>query len=325
MKCIVSSYGFALETSIASFGERPTPMWTDSIESPSFVAANGEWLFAITENRDYAGLYAYRQETVGTYRMTDRRSFDGSKLCHIAYSPKNRLVLGACYGSGTIVYAGFDPQNGTFAQVHSIAQTGEGKVSRAHCVLLNRAEDLVFTANAGLDEVTVYRIQDGGLLEANRIATRPGSAPRHLRLSADEKRLYVITENTNELLVYDTQCWQLMQAVSTLPARFVGACHCSSFCLTPDERFLYAANRSVDTISVFAVDDRGLLTLQGSFDCGGRNPRHIELSPDGTQLVICCQESNWVVFKRLHPETGMATHTVREISFNAPSCVALEP
>lgn len=326
MKCIVSGYGIALDTSIASFGERSIPMWTDGIESPSFLAYGDGYLFAITENTYYASIYAYRRETVGIYRMTDRRGFEGGALCHIAYSPKHRLLLGACYESGTLVCAAFDPQSGKFGELVSIVQTGPAGVhSRAHCVLLNAAQDRVYTANLGLDRVYVYRVENGGLTEETFFDAPKGSGPRHLRLSPDERRLYAITEYSNEVLVYDTQDYALLQKVSTLPEGFVGVSHCSALCIAPNGRFLYGANRYADTIAVFTIDENGLLTLTGSFDCGGRSPRHMELFPDGSQLVICCQDSDWVVFKRLNPETGMATHTVREIPFNAPGGIVLIP
>ena len=324
MKCIVSGYGMSLETSIASFGERSIPMWTDGIESPSFIAFGDDYLFAITENNYYASIYAYRRETVGVYRRTDQRGFAGRALCHIAYSPKNRMLLGACYGSGNVIYASFDPEEGKFGDVKSIDQTGDD-ISRQHCVLLNQAENRVYTANLGLDRLYIYRIEDGELIEEKMVQLEKGSGPRHLRLSADEKLLYVVTEYSNEILVYDTADWTQKQAVSTLPAGYKGASHCSTLCLTPDGRFLYAANRYADTITVFDVDGDGMLTFKDMFDCGGRSPRHMELSPDGKQLVICCQDSDWVVFKKLNPETGMATHTVRELSFNAPGCVVIRP
>lgn len=324
MKCIVSGYGVALDTSLASFGERAIPMWTDGIESPSFLAYGDDYLFAITENSYYASLYAYRRETVASYRMTDRRGFEGRALCHIAYSEKNRMLLGACYESGTVVYAAFDPESGKFGDVKSIAQEGEG-VSRQHCVLLNAAEDRVYTANLGLDRIYVYRIEAGELVEETMFSVREGSGPRHMRLSLDEKLLYIITEYSNEILIYDTQDWSLKQAVSTLPEGYVGASHCSTLCFSPDHRFLYAANRYADTIAVFDVDEAGLLTYKDMFDCGGRSPRHMEMAPDGTQLVICCQDSDWVVFKRLNKETGLPSSTVRELPILAPACVVFVP
>ena len=43
MKCIISGYGAHLDTSLALFADhRGTPLWTEGIESPSFIARSEE-------------------------------------------------------------------------------------------------------------------------------------------------------------------------------------------------------------------------------------------------------------------------------------------
>ena len=324
MKCIISGYGAHLDTSLGLFAEhRGTPLWTEGIESPSFVAGGDGYLFAITENRYYAAIYAYRKDGI-SYRLTDRRSLEGRELCHVVYSPKHKMLIGSCYGSGHVICAGFDPETGLFGDVQNYAQEGE-KESRQHCIVLNKAENLAYTINLGLDQIIVYDVSASGLTEKQRISVKEGSGPRHARLSADEKLLYVITEYSNEIIVYDTQDWTIKQTVSTLPEGYFGSCHCSTLCIAPDGRHLYAANRYADTIAVFDMAEDGLLTLQTTFDCGGRSPRHMELTPDGRDLVICCQDSDWVVFKRLNKETGLPSSTVRELPILAPACVVFVP
>ena len=86
MKCILSGFGAHLDTSLGLFAEhRGTPLWTDGIESPSFIAVGDGYLFALTENRYYAAIYAYRKDGL-SYRLTDRRSLEGQELCHVVYS-----------------------------------------------------------------------------------------------------------------------------------------------------------------------------------------------------------------------------------------------
>ena len=324
MKCIISGYGAHLDISLGLFAEhRGTPLWTEGIESPSFVAGGDGYLFAITENRYYAAIYAYRKDGI-SYRLTDRRSLEGRELCHVVYSPKHKMLIGSCYGSGHVICAGFDPEMGLFGDVQNYAQEGE-KESRQHCIVLNKAEDTVYTINLGLDQIIVYSLADGKLVEKDRVSVREGSGPRHARLSGDEKLLYVITEYSNEVLVYDVADWTLKQSISTLPENYFGTSHCSTLCIAPDGKHLYAANRYADTITVMEIGEDGLLSMKNSFDCGGRSPRHMELSPDGRDLVVCCQDSDWVVFKRLNKETGMPALTAREIPFSAPACVIFVP
>ena len=326
MKCILSGFGAHLDNSLGLFPEhRGTPLWTDGIESPSFIAVGDGYLFAITENRYYAEIFAFRKEGI-SYRLTDKRGVAGRELCHLVYSPKNRMLLGACYGTGHLIHAAFDPESGMFGEFGALQQqNSEDAQSRLHCIVLNKAEDRIYTVNLGLDQIVVYRLENGTLTEENTIPVKKGSGPRHAKLSADEKLLYVITEYSNEIIIYDTADWSVKQTVKTLPANYFGTSYCSTLCLSPDGRFVYAANRYADIISVMQVDENGLLTLVNTFDCDGRTPRHMEITPDGRDLVICCQDSDWVVFKRLNRETGMPTHTVREIPFLSPSCVAFVP
>ena len=324
MKCIISGYGVHLETSLALFApHRGTPLWTDGIESPSFMATGDDYLFALTENRYYAAVYAYRKDGLN-YRMTDRRSLEGRELCHLVYSPKHKLLIGGCYGSGHVLGVKFDPETGLFGDTQVLPQEGSVQ-SRQHCIVLNQAEDVAYTINLGLDQIVVYSIADGILTQENCIPVKAGSGPRHARLSADEKLLYVITEYSNEIFVYDTADWSLKQTISTLPESYFGSSHGSTLCIAPDGRYMYAANRYADTIAVMEIDENGLLSLKTTFDCGGRSPRHMELTPDGRDLVICCQDSDWVVFKRLNKETGLPSHTVRELPVLAPACVAFVP
>ena len=324
MKCILSGYGVYLETSLAMFADhRGTPLWTDGIESPSFIAYGDGYLFAITENRYYAAIYAYRKDGLG-YRLTDRRSLEGSELCHVVYSARNHMLFGSCYGSGHLICAAFDPETGLFGDVQSILQEGE-KQSRQHCSLLNKAEDRLYTINLGLDQIIMYDIADGKPVNEQRIDAPAGSSPRHARLSTDEKLLYVITEDSNEILVYDTADWTLKQRISTLPERYLGSSHGSTLCISQDGRFMYAANRYSDFITLLEIDADGLLKFVTTFDCGGRNPLHMEITPDGRDLVICCRYSDWVVFKRLNKETGLPSQTARELPVLAPSCVVFVP
>lgn len=325
MKSLISGFSVQQNTSLALFSEeQAAPLWAENIESPSFIVCSGEWLFAVTENQSYAVIYAYRKEGDG-YRLTDRRNVEGALLCHIAYSARNRMLIGSCYETGNVIYTGFDPETGLFDEVHSIFQKKEGVISRQHCSVLNKAEDKVFTMNLGLDRVYVYGIANGELTEEKVLDVKAGSGPRHARLSADEKLLYVITEYSNEIFVYDTESWELKQSISTLPPEHFGKSNCSTLCISPDNRFLYAANRFADTIAQFAIGEDGLLTMLAQFECGGRNPRHMELTPDGSTLVICCQDSDWVVYKRLSGENGLPVQTVREVPFWTPSCVVFLP
>ena len=297
MELIISGYGAQGEKNIIKCDENGKEFWSDRIESPSFVCVDGELMFAGTESDNYSIIHAYKACGDG-YVLTDSVKFDeGTCLCHVCYSPKNRMVFGACWGSGHLLYATVD-ENGKFIKCGSVFQaneTGDADImTRVHFVHVNKAETKLMATNVGTDVIYFYDIKDGCIFECDRIYTEKGQHPRHAVYTADEKTLYVITELSNEVLVYDMPEKRLKQRISTLPTGFVGKSHCSAICLSPDEKTLYGANRYSESIVFFSVNEDGTLTEKHRINCSGEKPRHMILTKDGRNLIICYQVSGEV-------------------------------
>lgn len=316
MSYIISGYG--CDTSVALFDNEHRMVWSDSIEAPSFVCGGENYFFSVTENKTYAALHAYRRNGTG-YTKTDEISIDGGLLCHITFSEKTNLLFGACYWTGNIFLVPFT--DGKFGGVQYIWQKRDEELTRAHCVLLreNVTEgDLeLLTTNIALDMLYIYNVQDGHMIQKQTIQLARGIGPRHIIFSPDYTRLYLITEYSNEVLVFDTSDYTLLQQISTLPADFSGLSHCSTLCFSIDGRYLYAANRFHDTIAVFSVEETGGLIYKDEFPCHGKNPRHMIIHKD--TLAICCQDSDVVSFVKLNSETGMEEGETGRIRFGTPS------
>ena len=297
MELIISGYGKEGQQNIIKCDENGKVLWSDTIESPSFVCVCKDRMFAGTESNDYAIIHSYVMDGEG-YRHIDSVKFDGTCLCHVGYSEKNMMVFGACWGSGHVLYAKID-EDGKFISSGSLMQeneTGDDTLqSRAHFVHINKAEDMLMVTNVGIDVICFYRIGDATITEIDRIITEKGQHPRHAVYTEDEKTLYVITELSNEILVYDMPSKNLRQRISTLPEGYSEKSHCSAICLSPDEKTIYGANRYSESIVFFGVDDNGSLYLKDRIPCHGDRPRHMSLTKDGKKLIICYQISGEVV------------------------------
>ncbi len=294
MELIISGYGEEGRKNIIKCDEKGNETWSDTIESPSFVCVKGDLMFAGTESDKYSVIHAYKSAGNG-YKLTDSVKFDeGTCLCHICYSPKNRMVFGACWGSGHLLYAILD-ENGKFTKHGSIYQkneTGDDEIiSRVHFVHICKDETKLIATNVGTDVIYFYDIKDSSVSECDRIYTQKGQHPRHAVFSSNEKTLYVITELSNEILVYEMPKKKLKQRISTLPAGYVGKSHCSAICLSPDGKTLYGANRYSESIVFFSVDSDGILKEKHRINCSGERPRHMMLSKSGKYLMICYQIS----------------------------------
>ncbi len=320
-----------MELMISGYGNQPKPTmsmytltekaqliseWETSIENPSYLCKGDGYVFTVTEADEYAFIYSY-QRTDSGYELVDKRKIEGGALCHITYSAKNKALFGACYGTGTIF--ALRVKDGEFKELFHQEIQGT-PVTRAHCVLLNSEEDLLYTVNIALDCIFVYQITQKELIVDHVLQTPKGSGPRHIVLSETEELLYVITEYSNEILLYENGgAYRLLQKISTLPQGYTGFSNCSTLCFSKGGRFLYAANRGADTIALFSVAEDGLLERITEYDCGGKHPRHMLVTDDGKHLIICNQHSNLVSALALNTETGEISGKEIEISFPAPS------
>lgn len=293
MELIISGYGDKGNKNIIKCNEYGNIIWYDTIESPSFVDVSGDRLFAVTENDDESYIYSYIKDGSG-YRLVDSARFDGTDLCHICYSEKNNMLFGACWGSGHLIYANLNDE-GKFIKTNSIYQVNESDddslITRVHYVGVNKAEDTLMVNNVGLDIIYFYEIKNGNICEKDRIYTEKGQHPRHSVYNSDESLLYVITELSNEVLVYKMPQKKLLQRISTLPEGFEGKSHCSAICLSPDEKTVYGANRYSESLVFFGVNENGLLYEKLRLPTYGEKPRHMTLTKDGKTLIVCYQVS----------------------------------
>ena len=326
MKIIISGYGMKPQNTLALYQYEKDQMiqrqWQTSIENASFVCQGDGYLYTVTESEEYAIVYAFRQ--MGKeYQLIDQRKLEGGSLCHITYSGKNKALFGACYGTGTVF--SIQVQEGKFGEVlfQEIQQgTDSSALTRAHCVVLNQQESELIVINIALDQIYFYKIDEGSMNLSQILETPKGVGPRHALLAEDEKYLYIITEYSNEILVYENNGEKpLLQRISTLSQNYSGISYCSTLCFSKNRQFLYAANRGADTIALFTVGSKGELQLIEEYDCGGKHPRHMIVSEEGLLLVVCNQNSDNVAIFDLDVDHGFIKSKTATFEYAIPSGV----
>ena len=324
MELIISGYGPEGNKNIVKCNEFGEVVWFDTIEAPSFVITHGERMFAVTEVETYAYFHSYVKDCCG-YRRVDSVKFDGSFLCHICYSEKHNMLFGACWGSGHLLYASLD-EEGKFVKSGSIFQPIENGdnslITRVHYVGLNKDEDTLMVNNVGLDIIYFYEISNGELVEKDRIYTEKDQHPRHSVFNADESLLYVITELSNEVLVYSMPEKKLVQRISTLPEGFVGKSHCSAICISPDGKTIYGANRYSESLVFFGVNEDGTLYEKLRLKPEGVKARHMILSKDGKTLIVCYQDSSEICIMPLGEDGLPIAGASHKFPFASAACAA---
>jgi 6-phosphogluconolactonase len=260
----------------------------------------------------------------------------GRGPCHLSVTPDGKNVLVANYSEGTVallpvrVDGGIDGPNSVDQHEGKSIHPSRQKGPYAHSINPSADGRFAFAADLGTDKIYTYRIDSTThtltAAEPASVSLEPGSGPRHLALSPDGKRAYVINELANTLttFVVDTEAGTLkaLQTVPTLPADFNNKGTTAEVVVHPSGRFVYGSNRGHDSIAVFKVDPaNGTLTAVEHVSTQGRTPRNFSIDPSGRWLIAANQDGNSLVVFAVDQTSGRLTPTGQTVTVGMPVCV----
>lgn len=179
-----------------------------------------------------------------------------------------------------------------------------------------------------LDTVKIYDCSRD-FAPAGELRFEEGTGPRHGIFDKDHKRLFLVSELSNQLFVYslaaDTPSGSAITLEHVYPllpgdAKYKEPPASAAIRLSPDGRFLYVSTRFADIISVFYIDGCQLKLVQQT-GSGGVHPRDFTLTPDGQYLLAVNRTEGGLVSFRINPETGCLDGPCSQVP--APEAVAV--
>src|SRR5438270_13692531 len=249
---------------------------------------------------------------------------------YIALDRSGRFLLGASYGANQVGVnpVGTDGRVGEPLQVIPTARN-------AHCIRADNTNRFVFVPHLGTDQVFQFLFDEkSGRLAANTppvLQLKQGTGPRHLVLSSDNRFVYLLNELTGTVttLALDGKTGLLSEASSVsvlppdstlVPGMARGAVGtpganqaarnpdndiwASDVHLTPNGKFLYAAERTSNSIGAFSVNDAtGKLTYLGSTPTE-KQPRGFQIDPAGRFMVVSGEKSETLSTYSIDPSSG---------------------
>ena len=298
--------------------------------NPSYLILDrsARTLYACNEVEEFGGkktgaVSAFRIDPDGKLRSIAQRESRGGAPCHLATARSGRHLVVSNYASGTAALLPIT-SDGTLREATSVVTTGKN----AHCAVVDRDDRFVFVADLGMDRVCVYRLRAArNTLDPVHVAMLPkGSGPRHLALTANGRRLYVVNEHKSTLTAFDLNPASGVLAIrQTLSIRAPGATgnsHAADLHIHPSGRTIYASNRGDDNIAVVAIAPRtGALSLVQNVSTEGKWPRGFGLDPSGRLLIVANQRSDSLVAYHIDQSTGKLTATGAKLEIPAPTCV----
>ncbi|MGI4853545.1 MAG: lactonase family protein [Janthinobacterium lividum] len=253
-------------------------------------------------------------------QLINQQSAEGTIANFLSLDPSGRVAMEANWGSGSINTYLVD-KAGALSPVVQHIEYGDANHgpstwqphSRCHSILVAPGGKFVLVNDYGADRIYIYTLDE---TTAKLTPHDPpfwqaaaGSAPRHLLLHPNGKWIYCIFElsNTIDLLLWDAKAGTLTQqsTVSTLPADAPPNCHAADMVLSPDRRFLYSSNRTLESFVTFAVGRDGALKQVQFVPSSGAQNRQITLDATGKWFLAANVKSGDIAVYPRNPKTGM--------------------
>jgi 6-phosphogluconolactonase len=316
-----------------------TGAWTHvqhigDLVNPSYLALSHDqrFLYSVHGDEDYATAFALDPAT-GQAKVLNRAATGGKNGVREAVDPSGKFLVMANYASGSVAVLPI-AADGSLKDQHQLVQLpgdpGPHKVeqtsSHPHDIVFDPSGRFVLVPDKGLDRVFVFRFDSAtGRLaptEQGSVKSRPGAGSRHLAFHPKLPIVWVLNELDSTIATYrfDTERGTLtaLQVMSTLPTDFTGYSTTAEIAVSPDGRFVYGSNRGHDSVSIFAANPEGLLSVVGWQPTQGSGPRFIGLDPAGHFLHAANEQGDTVVTFRVDGSAGKLTPTGQVIKNTSP-------
>ena len=343
-------YRFEMDTYTGALERRklvakvPNPSWIVIHPSKKYLYAVNE----IVDQRSGSVTAFAIEPATGGLTQLNAVSSEGSGPAHMSLDASGKFVFVANYAGGTIavlpieeggrlggavdVHRDIGPmgvRQATDAPPGSFAISGHDS-PHAHMIAADPANRFVLSVDLGQDRIYVYQFNpESGKLtpsEAAPFVSIPsGDGPRHFVFHPNGRWMYVLSEESSTITFfhYDAEhgTLSLQQAISSLPEGFAGTNFTSEIVISPDGRFLYAANRLHDTIAICAIESSGQLKRFAEVSTFGDYPRHCTFDPSGDFFYVCNQRSDAITCFKVQRETGLLSFTGGYMAIGSPSIV----
>lgn len=217
-------------------------------------------------------------------------------MAYLSTDRTGRFLFGASYNGNKFSDNALDLKGAVSAKPLQVIATGK----KAHCVVTDLSNKFLFVTNLGDDAILQYRFDaSSGQATPNAppaVQTKKGAGPRHLVFHPNGRFVFGTNEldgTVNTYALAATGTLTLLASDSLVPADFHGAApSAADLHTTPDGKFLYASERTSNTIAAFRVDgDSGKLSLIGNYPAETQ-PRGFNIDPEGKYLLAAGQKSN---------------------------------
>ena len=307
---------------------QPGPRFkAEKVVMPMTVSPDKRFLIAAVRAKPFSAYTYGIDRSTGALKLVGTGPLAES-FPYIFLDRTGRFLLGASYGAHLVSVnpVGADGRVGEPMQTIPTARN-------AHAIRTDNTNRFVFVPHLGTDQVFQFLFDEkNGRLTANTppvLQLKAGTGPRHLIVSSDNRFVYLLNELTATVstLALDAKTGLLSEVssasalppdsklVAGAPRGAVGAAGApvrntdndiwaSDLHLTPNGKFLYAAERTTSSIGALGVDAAsGKLTYLGSTPTE-KQPRGFRIDPSGRFMIVSGEKSETLSAYSIDPSSG---------------------
>lgn len=221
-------------------------------------------------------------------------------------------------------------QDGSIGEERQVEhhQEPNGRMSHIHASMPTPDGKYIAVADCGLDYIYLYDAKT--YQKVFEWKAPEDSGPRQLRFSPDGKYLYMVSELSCQIFVFEYQpdCIDMLRNVQVISTRredgYDRENYTSALQMHPSGRYLLAGNRGHNSIVVYEVDkETGLLMLKGHTMLAGDFCREFCFVPDGSMLIVGIQHTDVVQTFFFDENKGILKWSGQESAIPSPSCVIM--
>ncbi|WFU41381.1 lactonase family protein [Bradyrhizobium sp. CB82] len=255
-----------------------------------------------------AASFAIDQKT-GTLRHIGNGPLADS-MAYVMTDRTGKFVLSASYGGNTVA---LNPLSGTgvVGAPKQVIPTG----LNAHAFIPSPDNRFAFATNLGSDQVLAFAFNasTGELTPSDppvyKVPAKSG--PRHFVFHPNGKYVYLIHELNGDVaaFAYDAKngAWSEIQRTTALPESLGGKPWAADIHVTPDGRFLYASERTTNTLTAYKIDPAsGKLTTVGTVPTE-KQPRGFNVDPTGRYVAAVGELSDSMTVYAIDQTSGALT------------------
>ena len=160
--------------------------------------------------------------------------------------------------------------------------TGEPHLPSQNSLVLGDDGRSLLVANAGSNEVSLFAVERDGLRLAD-VAASAGSTPTSVAISG--ALVYVLNNGSANVAGFTIDSDRLVELDGSSRLLSTEGADPAQVAFSPDGRTLAVTERGTDSITAYAIDDRGYAGSPATIASNGKTPYGFDFTGDGAMIV----------------------------------------